>query len=214
MSIRFAVPAFALALAGVALSGSANAQASVMQDCGKEYQAAKTANTLAGKSWNEYLKDCRVRHAAQPAAAAPAAAAPAAAPAANPLKPAATTTTAPAAATAAAPAPRQPMSPGRAAENTAAKRPVRRMALQQARTREGQSQSQMAAVLERVQHAHEGRWPVIRLLTSCDRTPRADVSGAFFVGPNVRRRRRPTPPRRSPARPESSRHTRASAGRA
>ncbi|MFT4099266.1 MAG: hypothetical protein QM651_19250, partial [Rhodoblastus sp.] len=78
MSIRFAVPALALALAGVAFSAPANAQASVMQDCGKEYQAAKTANTLNGQTWNQYLKDCRVRHAAQPAAAAPAAAAPAA----------------------------------------------------------------------------------------------------------------------------------------
>ena len=62
MSIRFAAPALALALAGVALAGPAHAQANVMQECGKEYQAAKTANTLAGKSWNEYLKDCRVRH--------------------------------------------------------------------------------------------------------------------------------------------------------
>ena len=119
MSIRFAVPAFALALAGVALSGPANAQASVMQDCGKEYQAAKAGNTLNGQTWNQYLKDCRVRHAAQPAAAAPAAAAPAAAPAANPLKPAATTTTAPAAATAAGPAAAgaKPLSPGCAGED-------------------------------------------------------------------------------------------------
>ena len=62
MTIRFAAPALALALAGVALTGPAHAQANVMQECGKEYQAAKSANTLAGKSWNEYLKDCRVRH--------------------------------------------------------------------------------------------------------------------------------------------------------
>ena len=94
MSIRFSVPALALALAGVALAGPAHAQANVMQECGKEYQAAKTANTLGGKNWNEYLKDCRVRHASPGAAAAPAAQ-PAAA---NPLKPKAP---APAAATAA-----------------------------------------------------------------------------------------------------------------
>ena len=44
MSIRFAAPALAFALAGVALAGPAHAQANVMQECGKEYQAAKTAN--------------------------------------------------------------------------------------------------------------------------------------------------------------------------
>ncbi|MEI2736314.1 MAG: hypothetical protein V9G24_16990 [Rhodoblastus sp.] len=105
MLIRFAAPALALAFAGFAAAGPAHAQASVMQDCGKEYQAAKSANTLGGKSWNEYLKDCRVRHGSG-AAAAPAAA-PAAKPAAekpaaaNPLKPAG-------AATAAAPAPSGP----------------------------------------------------------------------------------------------------------
>lgn len=82
MSIRFAAPALALALAGVALAGPAHAQANVMQECGKEYQAAKTANTLAGKSWNEYLKDCRVRHGGDKTAAP--AATPAATPAAKP----------------------------------------------------------------------------------------------------------------------------------
>ena len=58
-----------------------------MQECGKEYQAAKTANTLAGKSWNEYLKDCRVRHGGDKTAAP--AATPAAAPAAKPAEKAA-----------------------------------------------------------------------------------------------------------------------------
>jgi len=87
MSIRFAAPALALALAGVALAGPAHAQANVMQECGKEYQAAKTANTLAGKSWNEYLKDCRVRHSSDKTAAP--AATPAAAPAAKPAEKAA-----------------------------------------------------------------------------------------------------------------------------
>ncbi len=85
MSIRYAVPALALALAGVAMTGPVHAQANVMQECGKEYQAAKSANTLGGKSWNDYLKECRVRHS-DDKAAAPAPAAPAAG---NPLKPAA-----------------------------------------------------------------------------------------------------------------------------
>ena len=79
------------------MAGPAHAQANVMKQCGEEYQAAKTANTLGGKTWNDYLKDCRVRHSGDTAAAQPAAAQPAAA---NPLKPAATTTaTAPAAPT-------------------------------------------------------------------------------------------------------------------
>lgn len=108
MSIRFAAPALALAFAGVALAGPANAQANVMKQCGEEYQAAKSANTLGGKNWNEYLKDCRVRHAGQPAVAAPAAQ-----PAANPLKPAAA---APAATPAAGAG--KPVSAGRAAANS------------------------------------------------------------------------------------------------
>jgi hypothetical protein len=94
MSIRIAAPALAVAFASLALTGQAHAQASVMKECGSEYQAAKAANTLAGKTWNQYLAECRVRLSAQPAAAAPAAAAPATAPAApaaaNPLKPAPT----------------------------------------------------------------------------------------------------------------------------
>jgi len=99
MSIRFAAPALALAFAGFALAGPAYAQANVMQECGKEYQAAKAANTLGGKSWNEYLKDCRVRHSGD------AAAAPAAQPAAaNPLKPAPAAAAKPAAPAASAPA--------------------------------------------------------------------------------------------------------------
>ena len=69
MSIRYFMPALALAVAGFALAGPAHAQANVMQECGKEYQAAKTANTLGGKTWNEYLKDCRVRHGGDKAAA-------------------------------------------------------------------------------------------------------------------------------------------------
>ena len=83
MIIRFAAPVLALGFASIVISSPALAQANVMKQCGEEYQAAKSANTLGGKNWNEYLKDCRVRHsgdtAAAPAAAAPAAAAPKAA---------------------------------------------------------------------------------------------------------------------------------------
>lgn len=97
MSFRFAAPVLAFAIFGLAAAGPAQAQGDVMKECGKQYQAAKSANQLGGKSWNQYLADCRTRVSAQPAAAAPAT--PAAAPAANPLKPApaATTTAAPAA---------------------------------------------------------------------------------------------------------------------
>ena len=102
MSIRIAAPALALAFAGFALAGPAHAQANVMKQCGEEYQAAKSANTLGGKNWNDYLKDCRVRHSGG------AAAAPAAQPAAaNPLKP----TAQPAAKAAATTAPAAPTGP-------------------------------------------------------------------------------------------------------
>ncbi len=103
MSIRIAAPALAFALVGLGMSAPAFAQANVMQECGQEYQAAKAANKLNGQTWNQYLKDCRVRHATPAAATAPAA--PAAAPAAaNPLKPAPAAAAKPAAPAAAAPA--------------------------------------------------------------------------------------------------------------
>ncbi|MFO1118527.1 MAG: hypothetical protein U1E28_22895 [Beijerinckiaceae bacterium] len=112
MSVRFVAPTLIAAFASLAFAGAANAQANVMTECGKQYQAAKAANQLAGKSWNQYLAECRTRVSAQPAAAAPAA--PATAPA-NPLKPApAATAPAPAAAPAAA---AKPAAGGRAAEN-------------------------------------------------------------------------------------------------
>lgn len=84
MFIRIAATAAAVASSlglAIALSAPAHAQADVMKECSGEYQAAKTANTLAGKNWNQFLAECRVRHAqpaAAPAAAKPAAAAPAA----------------------------------------------------------------------------------------------------------------------------------------
>ncbi len=108
MFIRFAATAGAVATSlglALALSAPAHAQADVMKECGAEYQTAKTANKLGGKSWNEFLAECRVRHA-QPAAAKPAAATPAPAPAAAaPAKPAAAApAAAPAKPAAAAPA--------------------------------------------------------------------------------------------------------------
>ena len=101
---------FALAAGLVALTGGFVMQASTpalaltMQECSTKYQAAKTANTLNGQSWNDFRKtQCGDGGAA--AASAPAATTTAAPAAANPLKPAApTTAAAPAAKPAAAPA--------------------------------------------------------------------------------------------------------------
>ena len=91
MTIRIA--AATAVFAAVAFAGPAFAQANVMKECGAQYQTAKAGNALAGKTWNQYLAECRVRVSATPAATttgpAPAAPAAAAAPAANPLKPAA-----------------------------------------------------------------------------------------------------------------------------
>jgi hypothetical protein len=100
MSIRIAAASLAVGLAVCATPQSASAQANVMKECGAEYQAAKAANTLGGKTWKDFLAECRTRHAAS--APAPASAAsPPAAPAATPAPPAATP--AAPAATAAAP---------------------------------------------------------------------------------------------------------------
>jgi hypothetical protein len=121
MSYRLAGTALATAIAAFAVSGVARAENNIMTVCGGEYQAAKSANTLGGKTWNQYLAECRTRHAAQPASAAPATAGAPAAPAAttaNPLKPTPATTAAPAApaaATAAKPASDKPVSEGRQA---------------------------------------------------------------------------------------------------
>ena len=96
MTIRIA--AATAVFAAVAFSGPAFAQANVMKECGAQYQTAKAGNALAGKTWNQYLAECRTRVSATPAAAtAPAAPAATAAPAANPLKPVAVAPAAPAA---------------------------------------------------------------------------------------------------------------------
>jgi len=71
--------AFAL---GIALAGSSAANAeSIMKECGSEWQAAKTAGTTNGQTWQEFLKSCRAQHQAggaqAPAQAAPPPTAPA-----------------------------------------------------------------------------------------------------------------------------------------
>jgi hypothetical protein len=96
MSIRLTVSAGVLAACvSLAVSGEARAQANVLKECGSRYQQAKAANELAGKSWQDFLKQCRVdiseSKPAAPAEApktAPAAEAPAPAPAAEAPKPA------------------------------------------------------------------------------------------------------------------------------
>jgi hypothetical protein len=101
-TFRAVLAAFlAAAIMAMSAAGPAEAQ-SVMRQCGDEWKAAKANNTTNGQTWQEFLKDCRTRHAAAPAA--PAAAAPAAPAAATP---AAAPAPAPAPAAAPAPAPTQ-----------------------------------------------------------------------------------------------------------
>ena len=57
-----------------ALAATSSAQALTPQECSAKYQAAKTAGTLAGKSWNDFRKaECAADAAAAPAATQPAA---------------------------------------------------------------------------------------------------------------------------------------------
>ena len=81
---------FLLVLAVSVTGGGARAAEPVMVQCGREYQAAKTAGTLNGLDWSRFRVDCATRlrsgsantvTAAEPAAAAPASPAPAAPPA-------------------------------------------------------------------------------------------------------------------------------------
>jgi len=82
----------------LAFIGSAAAASAVQTQCSQKYQAAKSAGTLAGQSWNQFYKQCAAEARGEaPAATAPAATAPA--------TPAATPTAAPAAPPAAAPTP-------------------------------------------------------------------------------------------------------------
>uniref|UniRef100_Q07TJ1 Uncharacterized protein n=1 Tax=Rhodopseudomonas palustris (strain BisA53) TaxID=316055 RepID=Q07TJ1_RHOP5 len=58
-----------LAALGVALAATAPAQALTAQECSAKYQAAKTAGSLAGKSWNDFRKEeCGADAAVSPAA--------------------------------------------------------------------------------------------------------------------------------------------------
>ncbi|MCC3244703.1 hypothetical protein LG047_05105 [Methylocystis sp. WRRC1] len=77
MVIRHAVSRAAVGIVaaglGVAVSGEAFAQANVLKECGSQYQAAKAANELAGRSWQDFLKECRTKLSEQAKEAAPAA---------------------------------------------------------------------------------------------------------------------------------------------
>jgi hypothetical protein len=73
---------------GLAGTSAANAE-SVMKICGDQWKAAKAGGTTGGKTWPEFLSQCR---AEQKGAAAPAPA-PAAAPAPAPAAPAPAPTT-------------------------------------------------------------------------------------------------------------------------
>jgi hypothetical protein len=71
---------------GIAATSAANAE-SVMKVCGEQWKAAKTAGTTGGKTWPEFLAQCRTEQKAAAPGAAPAAE-PASAPAAAPAAPA------------------------------------------------------------------------------------------------------------------------------
>ena len=114
-TFRAAAAAFLVAAAMGLTAPGAQAQQSVMKECGAEWQAAKANNTTNGQTWQEFLKGCRTRHASAPAAAAPP---PAAAPAPAP---------APAAAPAPAPAPMAP-APAQTAQPKPAPAPTKPMA--------------------------------------------------------------------------------------
>ena len=73
--------------AAILVAGAFPARAAepVMVQCGREYQAARSAGTLNGLDWNAYRVACAERLKATPAVAAPAS--PAAAPIAPPNAP-------------------------------------------------------------------------------------------------------------------------------
>jgi hypothetical protein len=71
---------------GFATTGAARAE-SVMKICGEQWKAAKAAGTTGGKTWPEFLAQCRTEQKAAAPGEAPAAQ-PAAAPAAAPAAPA------------------------------------------------------------------------------------------------------------------------------
>ena len=72
MSKLLATASLAAALAaGMWFAAPANAE-SVMKECGTEWKTAKAANTTNGLTWQDFLKDCKTRHASGAAAPAPA----------------------------------------------------------------------------------------------------------------------------------------------
>jgi hypothetical protein len=82
MPIRSATISVAALAAGLSLVFTSSAGALTVKECSAKYQAAKTAGTLSGQSWNDFRKtQCGADAAATPAAATPPAA-PATAPAA------------------------------------------------------------------------------------------------------------------------------------
>lgn len=66
----FTFTAGVLTLAGGLMLSAGSASALTMQECSAKYNAAKTANTLAGQSWNDFRKS-QCSDDAAPAAAAP-----------------------------------------------------------------------------------------------------------------------------------------------
>jgi hypothetical protein len=75
------------------LAGAPARAESIMKECGAEWKQQKADGKLNGQTWQEFLKDCKTRHASAGSAAAPA----------PTPSPAATMAPAPAPTTAAAP---------------------------------------------------------------------------------------------------------------
>jgi hypothetical protein len=69
------VAAAVAVMAGCAFIGNAQAE-SVQKQCSAKYQAAKTANTLNGETWNQFYKQCsaELKASNEPAASEPPAA--------------------------------------------------------------------------------------------------------------------------------------------
>jgi hypothetical protein len=85
MLIRWTTISVATLAAGLSLVFTSSAGALTAQECSAKYQAAKTAGTLGGQTWNQF----RRTQCGATAAAAPAPTTPAATPAAAPAAPAA-----------------------------------------------------------------------------------------------------------------------------
>ncbi len=180
--------------AAVVAAGEAKAQANVLKECGSQYQTAKAANELKGQSWQDFLKACRVRLSDQPAETAPAAAAPAPTPAPAPAAAAPEPAPVPAPApTAAMPAGLGPRPHGCSPRSEAGQaglrgqgRPDRapeemrsRMEDKKGRAAEGQSQSHLAEILERVQQAPQSRGRVTATTRARRSTGPAQCAGLF-----------------------------------